>query len=479
MTSDHLKNDASSPTVSWWKPVLFAALAGGMAWGIRGQYGHETGAMIAGLLVSLVLVLLLAPKTHSLTLVRAVAWGTVAMGIGGTMTYGQTLGLTQNSEMVGNWDALRWGLLGCAIKGGIWIGFAGAFLGMGLSSVKYRPREMWVLMLALLGAYLIGHALLNRPFNPASGQTPALYFSESADWYPNKEIRPRPESWGGLLAALVCLTAYAGWQRKDRLALNMALWGFLGGALGFPGGQSLQAYHAWNPEVFREGFWKTLDPHMNWWNMMETTFGAVMGATLGLGLWLNRRLIQPAACEAEDDLPLWGEAVLLAVHLPLLCLVEFRNIGMVDRLYDLGLVMVLIPMVAIAGGRMWPYLQILPLILIPIAGKTLLNLAYEEGQIGVAAGWLLYVVLPLAIPLAVAVWELRKPPEVRDGLEFIRRTLLLNAWIYFLLNFAFFRFPWPWSDWTSRTPNAILFAVCLAGLTALGLMGRREARGVG
>ena len=32
---------------------MFSALAGGMGWGIRGQYGHETGAMIAGVLVSL------------------------------------------------------------------------------------------------------------------------------------------------------------------------------------------------------------------------------------------------------------------------------------------------------------------------------------------------------------------------------------------------------------------------------------------
>ena len=34
--------------------MLFTALAGGMGWGIRGQYGHETGAMLAGLLVALV-----------------------------------------------------------------------------------------------------------------------------------------------------------------------------------------------------------------------------------------------------------------------------------------------------------------------------------------------------------------------------------------------------------------------------------------
>jgi hypothetical protein len=95
----------SERAVRWWKPLLFAALAGGMGWGIRGQYGHETGAMIAGALVSLTLVFLLCPNWRSLPAAHAVAWGTVAMGIGGTMTYGQTMGLTQNPDMIGNWAA--------------------------------------------------------------------------------------------------------------------------------------------------------------------------------------------------------------------------------------------------------------------------------------------------------------------------------------------------------------------------------------
>ena len=60
-------------------------------------------------------------------------------GFGGNMTYGQTLGLTQNAPVIGNWEALRWGLLGTTIKGAIWIGFAGLFLGMGLGGKRYRP----------------------------------------------------------------------------------------------------------------------------------------------------------------------------------------------------------------------------------------------------------------------------------------------------------------------------------------------------
>ena len=45
-----------------WQSILLPAMAGAMGWGIRGQYGHETGAMIAGVLVSLVLVFLHCPR---------------------------------------------------------------------------------------------------------------------------------------------------------------------------------------------------------------------------------------------------------------------------------------------------------------------------------------------------------------------------------------------------------------------------------
>ena len=118
-------------------PMCFAALAGGMGWGIRGQYGHETGAMLAGLLVALVVVYFFAYQFSSIDAAKAVALATVAIGFGGSMTYGQTLGLTQDTPLIGNIAALRWGLVGTFIKGSIWIGFFGLFLGLGLGGKKY------------------------------------------------------------------------------------------------------------------------------------------------------------------------------------------------------------------------------------------------------------------------------------------------------------------------------------------------------
>jgi len=473
-----LQSASFSPAAPpWWQPVLCAALAGGMGWGIRGQYGHETGAMIAGLLVSLVLVLLLCPHAALLPAARAVAFGTIAMGFGGTMTYGQTIGLTQNAPLVGNWEALGWGMLGLALKGAVWIGFAGLFLGMGLGGVRYRAREILVLMLVLVALYGAGAWLLNRPFDPANKVLPRIYFSADWRWQPDAtpaELKPRLEHWGGLWFALAGAWAWATWARKDRLARQLTLWGLLGG-LGFPLGQSLQAYHAWHRDLFAAGFWAQLDPVMNWWNWMETTFGAIMGACLGLGLWRNRARIAPLTDAAPPSLRPPVEGLLLAVHVPLLLLTEFAEVGLVDRFYDLGLVLGLIPMVAVAGGRWWPFLLVFPLTALPIAGKTIRHLVWEAHAIGPWPGGLLYGVVPLAIMLAAAVLFGRQPAGAPVGRDFARRALLLCVWFYFGLNYAFFRFPWPWQKWTARTPNALVFTLCALGLTVAALtLGRRR-----
>lgn len=474
-------DSASSCRLPFWQPVLLAALAGGMGWGIRGQYGHETGAMIAGLLVSLVLVFLMCPQAALLPAARAVAFGTIAIGIGGSMTYGQTIGLTQNAALIGNWDAWRWGMLGLGIKGAIWIGFAGLFLGMGLGGVRYRSREILLLMLGMLVLYVVGVWALNSPHDPANKILPRIYFSASWHWQPDAgdELKPRPECWGGMLFALLGAWVWAGWIRRDRLARNFALWGMLGG-IGFPIGQCLQSFHAWNPEIFKTGIWVTLDPAMNWWNWMETTFGAVMGASLGLGLWLNRRLVSSLTGSVDAPVKPEIEWALVCVHVTLLVASEFTQIRWANALYDPGLIIAFIPMIAVAGGRWWPFMIALPVTLVPIAGKTIRNLVYEGHRIGPTAGWLLYAILPVVLTTLAALWFARQVQSGIGGREFARRTLLINAWLYFGLNYAFFNFPWPWQKWTSRTPNSMAFTVCVVGLTiacfAIGRRGQKSLR---
>lgn len=456
--------------------VACGTLAGGLGWGIRGQYGHETGAMIAGVLVCAVLVMLLAPHLPWRDGMRAIAMGTIAIGFGGSMTYGQTIGLTHDTPLIGNFDSLRWGMLGLSIKGALWIGFAGLFLGMGLGGVRYRPFDMLGFMILLLALAWIGIKLLNEPFDPANRVLPRWYFSDDWRWEPNAVLKPRREVWGGLLLALAGGWIWAGLARGDKLARQLTFWGALGGAIGFPLGQSLQAFHAWNPESFKTGIWIRLDPFMNWWNFMETTFGLVLGGTLGLGLWLNRKRIAPVESGKEGVFKPPMEWLLLGIHTSLLLAAEFGNIRILNALYDFGLAMAVIPMIAVSGGGRWPLWLIFPVTLLPIAGKTVRELVFRQAELGAIPGTILYGVVPLALALA-AVYRGGKASNegASSGIPAVWSVLMVT-WIYFGLNFAFFHFPWPWVTWTSRTPNAIVFTLCAAGLTAAAFGWLRQMR---
>ncbi len=462
---------APEPTASSrWQAVLFPALAGAMGWGIRGQYGHETGAMIAGLLVSLTLALLWLRAAPSGAVSRAVAFGTLAMGLGGSMTYGQTIGLTQNPPLIGQWAALGWGMLGLAVKGGAWIGFAGAALGLGLGGRRLRLLELVLLMAGLGLLCALGIQLLNEPFDPARRALPRVYFSADWRWYPDAaDLQPRREVWGSLWLALLGLLAWLHWVRRDPLAVRLAGWGILGGALGFPLGQGLQALHAWNPDWFQGGVWTWLAPRLNWWNWMETTFGAVMGAALGLGLWRNRYQLGAAAAETAPVLPLAAEAALLGLHVVLLTGSELVVLPVLERAYDFGLVMAALPWLAVTGGRFSPWLVWGPVTLLPIAGKTAQRALADWPDAPAPLVWGLVFALPLAVSGVLVARALRRaePTGTAPAGNWLPGALVGATWLYFGLNWVMFRFPWPWVEWTARTPNALAFLVCAAGLTWL------------
>ena len=460
----------------WTQPfcaVVLAGLAGGMGWGIRGQYGHETGAMIAGMFVASVLVLLFAPQWRWANAARAIAMATVAMGVGGSETYAQSIGLTQDANLIGNAPAWRWGMIGLAIKGAVWIGFCGLFLGMGLGGVRYRPREALIGVAVLLGLYWIGAQWLNEPFDPKHQILPRIYFSADWRWLPGASLKPRREAWAGLWLALMGAWLWAGWWRGDGLAWRLALWGVAGGAIGFPLGQTLQSYHAWHPDRFQTGIWIGLDPHMNWWNWMESTFGTVMGAALGLGVWFHRaRICETQTLEPEVTnrggfalLP----RLLLSIHLLLLVLSEFGSVRGISGIYDHGLILLWLPMILVFWDARSAVAVMLPITLIPIAGKTFVQLVHQEQYVLLWFGVLGYLVLPI---LSVGILAQRLASPNRLGGTAVVPTawalLWMSGWIWWL-NFEFFHRPWPWAAWTYRTPNLLYFTFALVAMACLAV----------
>ena len=485
-----VEESTASPLVLLFTAPLMGAAAGGMGWGIRGQYGHEWGVMVPGVLVAFTLVFLFGRRSTSLHAARAVALTALAFSFGGTMTYGQTVGLTHDTPLVGNHHAYRWGMIGLFIKGGLWIGFGGAFLGIGLGGKKYRWKEILGLYAALIVFSFIGIQLLNRPYVPQVDSPdralPWIYFSDHWKWEPDKlDMKPRRECWGGLLAALAALVTYVWYIKKDKLARNMAFVGVLAGGLGFTLGQGLQAKHSWTPGwltgfdlslheslpgIFPEKFFSLMG--WNWWNMMETTFGAVLGFGLGLGLWFNRKLVARGDRDSSVEIPLKAEWILIVVYAFLVYLWGVKRYKGIDPVANFPLTMGLLPVVCVLGGRYWPYMLSLPLITLPIAGITL----KIADKVHLYTAFFIFFILPLGLMTLAALYFEKRGRRGLSGRIFARHGLILSALVYYSLNFAFFGFPWATLPMVGRHTNNWIFLRCTELLIFGALiLGRRDS----
>ncbi len=240
-----------------------------LGWGLRGTIGGGPfGAMIPGAMV--VLAACLTKRIPNLALLAAC--GAIGVGIGGDMTYGQTVGFIVHAE------TFWWGFLGLSLKGAIWGALGGAVIALG-----FTPR--WRLVLGggtvMAVATELGWKFINEP--------KLIYFSNLAD-------RPRAEIWAGFLLAAAGLVVYLAWQGRTQPALRFALAGFLGGGIGFGFGGAIQGIGV----IFAPAL------KLHWWKYMEFFFGFVFGWALA---WAFSKFEDPkedAATESPRQ-PLWIE----------------------------------------------------------------------------------------------------------------------------------------------------------------------------
>ncbi len=242
--------------------VVFPAVTMLLGWGLRGHIGGGPfGAMIPGAMIALSLAMLLKLPVNMAAMLSV--FSVVGIGLGGEMTYGQTLGFLRNPETV--W----WGTFGTTVKGGVWGLSGGILIALGLLANRLDKSRILIALTLFLAGMLLGFKLINQPM--------LLYFSNPEN--------PRPESWGALLLGSLAAFGYLKVKLdvlQFRLLYRFAVIGTIGGALGFGLG----------------GFWivlgSTLPDGMifrGWWKAMEFTLGLLLGGAFGYAAWWNRHYI--------------------------------------------------------------------------------------------------------------------------------------------------------------------------------------------
>ena len=140
-----------------WLAVAIPGVAMCLGWGLAGQYGGAFGAMIPGVLGALALVLV-ARRRLGTSQVWAVAMaGALGFGIGGDETYGQTIGLTAHAQTA------AWGYIGLFLKGAVWGGIGGLFVGSALGNRRYTTAQLLIALNVALALSFVGYRLVNEP----------------------------------------------------------------------------------------------------------------------------------------------------------------------------------------------------------------------------------------------------------------------------------------------------------------------------
>lgn len=263
--------------------ILFPAITMLLGWGLRGYIGGGPfGAMIPGAMVALSIAMLLKLSVETTSVL--VVFAAVGIGLGGEMTYGQTLSFLHNPETV--W----WGTVGTTVKGAVWGLLGGIIFAVGLLYKQLSRKQIITAYAIMMAGMYAGFKLINQPM--------IIYFSDPA--------KPRPESWAALLFGALAMLVYLKFQLKTtdfKITTRMAMWGLVSGGLGFGLG----------------GFWMVMGNQLpkdvlfdSWWKAMEFTFGLLLGAGLGLAVWLSRKDLNvmqktPSAGPIFVSGPIWKD----------------------------------------------------------------------------------------------------------------------------------------------------------------------------
>jgi len=235
-----------------------------IGWALRGSIGGgPLGAMIPGALWAIAIAYQRKWTARQSSLFVGMA--AIAIGLGGQMTYGQTIGLLRSP------DTRLWGLLGLTVKGAVW----GLLGGTVLSLAWLLPKRAVRVSLFFLVATQAGWMLVNQP--------KLIYFS-------NRLIQPREEIWAGLAFSAIALLLLF----RHPIANRLALFGTISGAIGF-GAASLFNL------VPVAGF--------PGWKMMEFSLGFVLGAGLHFAVPQD----PPEESPAIERWQVWSYPVLVLI----------------------------------------------------------------------------------------------------------------------------------------------------------------------
>jgi hypothetical protein len=350
--------------------VLFVALALSIGWGVRGNWGHEYGAMIPGALAAMAAVLVSGRDDWQRRIPFFAFFAAVGWSFGGSISYMQVIAYTHS----GHWESVLYGFACLFLIGFIWGGLGGAGTALPAFLSRARLTELLLPIAAVFAAWAGQGIYFRVKFAGLRDQVAQGVITRDElaaqlarmDWYDTDWIAvivaaaavlvlavarrricfgtslvlymcagwwlgftlltvglglrmtpPRSDNWSGALGMMIGVVAFLMRRREWEILWVSIVTGFFGG-LGFSGATLVKLV------LVHPGFQERVfggPVSTNWHSVLEQTFGFIAGIGVAVAMgYLSTR----AARHSEDaSLRRWAEPVCL---LFVLLVVSYVNI---------------------------------------------------------------------------------------------------------------------------------------------------------
>jgi hypothetical protein len=296
-----------------WPLVLLTALSLSIGWGIRGNFGHEFGAMIAGALAAMAAVLMSSRGDWHRRLPYFAMFGALGWSFGGSMSYMQVVAYTHSGHAL----SVLYGFACLFVIGFLWAAPGGAGTALAAIADRERLTELFAPLSAVFLAWFVQRVVLvpwlvARKYDlnwfdtdwMAATTAPAgvlvlaairrrldrgtgLVLALSAGWWAGfgllvvllgfRMTPPRGDNWAGCLGMTLAMFGYCLRTGLQGVALGGLIAGIVGG-VSFASACMLKLVEV------------TCGLESNWHSIMEQTTGLIHGLGIaGAMIFLARR----------------------------------------------------------------------------------------------------------------------------------------------------------------------------------------------
>lgn len=195
--------------------LLLAALSMSLGWGIRGQFGHEYGAAMAGVLGGLPVAMLSGREDWLRRFPYFALLGAVGWSFGGSMSYMQVVAYAHSEQPA----TLLYGFACLWVLGFLWASMGGAGVAIAASFDRESLSSLVKVILVVLASWYLQDLWIDDLEFRLGQPLPELYDSD----------------WLAPISAVMGVAGYAAVRRKWTVAHTLVVWLAAGWWAGFGG----------------------------------------------------------------------------------------------------------------------------------------------------------------------------------------------------------------------------------------------------